>query len=57
MNKKKERRRILRIWWPDVISNEELARLTKSERIKEVIKDRIWNWFVHTEKRPDVDIQ
>lgn len=49
-------RRILRIRWPEVISNEELWSTTRCERMKTVIKRRKWNWIGHTIRRPVGDI-
>ena len=45
-------RRILRIFWPNVISNEELWRTTKCEQMKVLIKRRKWKWIGHTVRRP-----
>ena len=49
-------RRILRVFWPNVISNEELWRITKTEQMKTLIKRRKWNWIGHTIRRPVGDI-
>jgi len=49
-------RRILRIRWPETISNAELWRTTKVEEIKPLIKHRKWNWIGHALRRPVDDI-
>lgn len=49
-------RRILRIRWPNVISNEELWSQTNMEQIKATIMRRKWKWIGHTLRRPDGDI-
>lgn len=49
-------RRILKIFWPNVISNEELWRRTNMEKISQIITRRKWNWIGHTLRRPDGDI-
>lgn len=49
-------RRILRVYWSDVISNEELWNIAKCERMKPLVKRRKWNWVGHTLRRPDADI-
>ena len=49
-------RRILKIRWPEIISNEELWNTTKCEQMKPLIKRRKWNWIGHTLRRPAGDI-
>lgn len=49
-------RRILRIRWPEIISNAELWSTTKVEQMKPLIKRRKWNWIGHTIRRPAGDI-
>ena len=49
----KSLRRILRIWWPRRISNEELWEQTGQLPIEEEIKQRAWGWIGHTLRRPD----
>ena len=49
-------RHILRIWWPNIISNEELWRQTDQEKIDVTIKRRKWQWIGHTLRRPPEDI-
>ena len=41
-------RYILRIWWPNKISNIELWRCMKQEQIDTQIKSRKWGWIGHT---------
>ena len=41
-------RQILRIRWPDTISNEDLWRRTQHIPIPETIKERKWRWVGHT---------
>ena len=49
-------RRILKIRWPEIISNKELWNTTKCEQMKPLIKRRKWNWIGHTLRRPAGDI-
>lgn len=49
-------RRILGIYWPEVISNEELWRRTNQEPIEITIKKRKWNWIGHTLRKPTSNI-
>ena len=41
-------RRILRIWWPNKISNKELWEKTNEEEIELQIKRRKWGWIGHS---------
>ena len=41
-------RYILKIWWPNKITNEELWRKTNQEDITSTIRRRKWNWIDHT---------
>jgi hypothetical protein len=41
-------RRILNIYWPEVISNEELWRRAEETEISVQIRRRKWNWIEHT---------
>ena len=41
-------RQILRIRWPDTISNEELWRRTRQRPIPEAINEQKWRWVGHT---------
>ena len=41
-------RRILKIHWPETISNVELWQRTKQETIEIEIKRRRWGWIGHT---------
>lgn len=47
-------RRILRVRWPEVISNEELLRTTRSEPVELVIRRRKWRWIGHVLRRNDI---
>ena len=49
-------RRILRIFWPNVISNENLWNITNVENMATMIRRRKWNWIGHTLRRPGDDI-
>lgn len=46
-------RRILRIFWPNTISNEDLHTRADMEPIATIIKKRKWRWIGHTLRRPD----
>ena len=50
-------RRILRIRWPQVISNQELWRQTDQRPIVSQIKKRKFKWIGHTLRRPTNEIQ
>ena len=39
---------ILKVWWPNKISNKELWEKTKQEEISTTIKRRKWSWIGHT---------
>ena len=41
-------RYILKVWWPNKISNKELWKKTKQEEISATIKRRKWSWIGHT---------
>ena len=41
-------RYIFKVWWPNKISNKELWKKTKQEKISTTIKRRIWSWIGHT---------
>ena len=44
-------RRILRIWWPNRITNEELHRRCEQEPIYLQVRRRKWGWIGHTLRR------
>ena len=44
-------RRIMRIHWPRVVSNDELYRMTHSQPVAELIKVRRWRWIGHILRR------
>ena len=45
-------RKILKIRWPDKISNEELWRRTNQQPVEEDILQRRWRWIGHTLRKP-----
>ena len=49
-------RRILRIFWPNVISNEDLYAQTLTRPIAEEIQRRRWRWIGHVLRRPPTAI-
>jgi hypothetical protein len=44
-------RYILRIWWPNIISNKDLWKITGQEDINLEIRKRKFRWIGHTFKR------
>lgn len=49
-------RRILRIFWPNVVSNIELLRKSNQIDVATEIRKRKWQWIGHTLRRPDENI-
>lgn len=49
-------RRILKIHWPEVITNITLWRLTNQEPVAQEIMKRKWKWIGHTLRKPNNDI-
>jgi len=49
-------REILKIWWPETISNEELWRRTEQDPVTMTIKRRKWRWVGHTWRREEDNI-
>ena len=49
-------RQILRIRWPDRITNQELLQRTKQVLITTTIKQRKWRWIGHTLRRSQTNI-
>ena len=45
-------RKILRIFWPDQITNKELWKRTEQPRIDLQIRKRKWGWLGHTLRKP-----
>ena len=45
-------RRILRIQWPEIISNETLWARTQQNPVEEDIRRRRWRWLGHTLRKP-----
>ena len=52
----KSLRKILRIFWPDQITNNELWKRTKQQRIDLQIRKHKWGWLGHTMRKPMNDI-
>ena len=52
----KSLRKILRIFWPDQITNNELWKRTKQPKIDLQIRKRKWGWLGHTLRKPIEDI-
>jgi len=49
-------RKILRIFWPDQKTNEELWKRTKQPRTDLQIRTRKWGWLGNTRRKPSDDI-
>jgi hypothetical protein len=49
-------RKVLGIWWPNLMSNEEVWRRTNHEPINIIFKRRKWKWIGHTLRKPQDDI-
>ena len=49
-------RYILRIWWPNIISNKDLWKATGQEDINLEIRKRIFRWIGHTLRKEDGEI-
>jgi len=49
-------RKVLRIFWPDQITNKELWKRTKQPRIDLQIRKHKWGWPGHTLRKPSDDI-
>ena len=49
-------RAILRIRWPNVITNEDLWQRTQQEPVEELIRQRRWRWIGHTLRKPTSSI-
>jgi len=47
-------RHILRIWWPNVISNKDLGRVTSQENINLEIRKRKLRWIGHTLRKEEI---
>jgi hypothetical protein len=50
-------RYILRIWWPNIISNKDLWKVTGQEDINTEIRKRKFKWIGHTLSKEDGAIQ
>jgi hypothetical protein len=46
-------RYILRIWWPNIISNKDLWKVTRQEDINKKIRKRKFSWIGHTLRKED----
>ena len=49
-------RYILRIWWPNIISNKDLWKVTGQEDINLEIRKRKFRWIGHTLRKEDGEI-
>jgi hypothetical protein len=49
-------RYILRIWWPKIISNKDLWRVTGQEDINLEIRKRKFKWIGHTLRKEDGEV-
>ena len=49
-------RKILRIFWPQKISNDELLKQTKQEDIRTLVTRRRWRWIGHVLRKGDNNI-
>jgi hypothetical protein len=49
-------RYILRIWWPKIISNKDLWKVTGQEDINLEIRKRKFTWIGHTLRKEDGEI-
>ena len=49
-------RRIMRIWWPDKIRNEQLWQITEETPVVQQILKRKWGWIGHTLRKPATSI-
>jgi hypothetical protein len=49
-------RYILRIWWPNIISNKDLWKITGQEYINLEIRKRKFRWIGHTLRKEDREI-
>ncbi|CAG9839467.1 unnamed protein product [Diabrotica balteata] len=52
----KRLRRIVRIFWPNTIRNEDLLHLTEQKRVQNEIKSRKWGWISHTLRKNSYSI-
>lgn len=50
-------RRLLNVWWPEIISNEDLWRDTGQTKIELQIRRRKWSWLGHTLRKDDGAIE
>ena len=49
-------RYILRIWWPNIISNKDLWKVTGQEDINLEIRKRKFRWIGHTLRKEDGEV-
>ena len=49
-------RKVLRIFWPQKISNDQLLRQTKQEDIRTIITRRRWRWIGHVMRKANGNI-
>ena len=50
-------RRILRIFWPTLMSNEEVRRIANMEKVSEIIRLRRWKFIGHILRKDSADNQ
>ena len=50
-------RYILRIWWPNIISNKDLWKVTGQEDINVAVRKRKFRWIGHTLRKEDGEIR
>ena len=49
-------RRIMQVFWPEWVTNEELWRITKQKPIEQEIRERKWRWLGHTLRKEEKNI-
>jgi hypothetical protein len=49
-------RRIMKIYWPNCISNHDLLQLTHQKILQNEIREKKWRWIGHTLRKPESDI-
>lgn len=52
----KSLRNILKIFWPNKISNVELWSKTNQKPVKQILKERKWRWIGHILRREDTNV-
>ncbi|XP_071141986.1 uncharacterized protein [Mytilus edulis] len=49
-------RRIMKIYWPNKITNEDLHKKTKSQDIETTLLQKRWRWLGHVLRKPQGDM-